>query len=97
MAGQAVRRHHDAGLPDASEAGTEALALRLRRLELDIEDLRFENARLKASIGEKQDEIMALSDRLGQMQLLLEARQRGKVWGRLRRLKPLRAMLSRLR
>ncbi len=95
MAGHAVSRRYDAGLPDASEAGTEALVLRLRRLELDIEDLGFENARLKGSIGEKQDEIMALSDRLGQMQLLLEARQRGKVWGRLRRL--LRAMLRRLR
>ena len=39
--------------------------LRMRRLELDIEDLRFENDRLKASMAEKQDEIMTLSDRLG--------------------------------
>ena len=44
--------------------GAEA-TLRIRRLELDIEDLRFENERLKASMAEKQDEIMTLSDRLG--------------------------------
>jgi len=87
VAGHSVTRDHDAGLPDT---GTEAFALKLRRLELEIEDLRFENARLKGSIGEKQDEIMALSDRLGQL-------QRSKVWRRrLRRLNPLRLILRRL-
>lgn len=96
MADHAMKRN-DAGLPDASQAGTEALVLRLRRLELDLEDLRFENARLKSSIGEKQDEIMALSDRLGHLQMLLDTRRRTMLWNRLRRLSPLRAMLRRQR
>ncbi len=96
MAGHAVRRNDNAGLPDAAQAGTEALALRLRRLELDLEDLRFENARLKGSIGEKQDEIMALSDRLGHLQMLLDTRRRTMLWDWLRRLKPLRVLMRRL-
>ena len=96
MAGRSVTRHHDTGQPDAADAAAEAFALRLRRLELDVEDLRFENARLKASIGEKQDEIMALSDRLGQLQRLLDTPRWVTVWTRLRRLNPLRAILRRL-
>jgi FtsZ-binding cell division protein ZapB len=88
-----MTRDHDAGLPDA---GREALTQSLRRLELDIEDLRFENARLKGSIAEKQDEIMALSDRLGHLQMLLHRRWRTRLRNRLRPLKPLRVLLRRL-
>ena len=64
--------------------------LRLRRLELDIEDLRFENGRLKASMVQKQDEIMTLSDRLGVLQARLDRLHRVAAWGRLRRLNPVR-------
>ena len=64
--------------------------LRTRRLELDIEDLRFENDRLKASMVEKQDEIMTLSDRLGVLQARLDRLHRVAAWGRIRRLNPVR-------
>ena len=64
--------------------------LRMRRLELDIDDLRFENDRLKASMAEKQDEIMTLSDRLGVLQARLDRLHRVAAWGRLRRLNPVR-------
>ena len=64
--------------------------LRMRRLELDIDDLRFENERLKASMAEKQDEIMTLSDRLGVLQARLDRLHRVAAWGRLRRLNPVR-------
>ena len=87
-----MTRDHDAGMRDA---GREASPPSLRCLELDIEDLRFENARLKASIAEKQDEIMALSDRLGHLQMLLDMRRRTRLWNRLRRLKPLDLLLRR--
>ena len=64
--------------------------LAIRRLKLDIEDLRFENERLKASMAEKQDEIMTLSDRLGMLQARLDRLHRVAAWGRLRRLNPIR-------
>ena len=64
--------------------------LAIRRLKLDIEDLRFENERLKASMAEKQDEIMTLSDRLGVLQARLDRLHRVAAWGRLRRLNPIR-------
>ena len=64
--------------------------LAMRRLKLDIEDLRFENERLKASMAEKQDEIMTLSDRLGVLQARLDRLHRVAAWGRLRRLNPIR-------
>lgn len=51
-----------------------------RRLRLDIEDLRFENARLKASIAARQDEIVALSERLGRLQAEAEARHHARLW-----------------
>ncbi len=73
------------------EGGDRADAtLRMRRLELDIDDLRFENDRLKASMAEKQDEIMTLSDRLGVLQARLDRLHRVAAWGRLRRLNPVR-------
>ncbi len=72
----------DADCPDAT--------LAMRRLKLDIEDLRFENERLKASMAEKQDEIMTLSDRLGVLQARLDRLHRVAAWGRLRRLNPVR-------
>ena len=74
----------------------DAEALRLRRLELDNDDLRAENARLKASIAEKQDEIFALSDRLAGLQRQLGPLHRLAALGRLRRLGPLRRLLRRL-
>ena len=46
-----------------------------RRLELDLEDLRFENARLRASVAERQAEIAALSERLGKLQAQVEGRR----------------------
>ena len=64
--------------------------LKMRRLELDIEDLRFENERLKASMTEKQNEIMTLSDRLGVLQARLDRLHRVAAWGRIRRLNPVR-------
>ena len=74
-----------------SDLGRRADAdLAMRRLELDIEDLRFENERLKASMAEKQDEIMTLSDRLGVLQARLDRLHRVAAWGRLRRLNPVR-------
>ncbi len=73
------------------ESGDRADAtLKMRRLELDIDDLRFENERLKASMAEKQDEIMTLSDRLGVLQARLDRLHRVAAWGRLRRLNPVR-------
>lgn len=74
----------------------EAAALRLRRLELDLDDLRAENARLKGSIGEKQDEIVGLGERLAVLQRRLDKIHRMAAWGRLRRLNPLRGLLRRL-
>lgn len=79
------------GGPDGEDA-----ALRFRRLELDNDDLRAENARLKGSIAEKQDEILALGERLGQLQARLDTVHRVAAWGRLRRLNPLRAVLRRM-
>ncbi len=76
--------------------GPEGAVLRLRRLELDNDDLRAENARLKGSIAEKQDEILALGERLGQLQARLDTVHRVAAWGRLRRLNPLRAVLRRM-
>ena len=67
--------------------------LGMRRLQLDIEDLRFENERLKASMAEKQDEIMTLSDRLGVLQARLDRLHRVAAWGRIRRLNPLRLLV----
>lgn len=40
----------------------EADALRIRRLELDLDDLRAENARLRASIDRQQEEIRSLNE-----------------------------------
>ena len=71
-------------------------ALRLRRLELDNDDLRAENARLKGSIAQKQEEIILLGERLGQLQARLDTVHRVAAWGRLRRLNPLRALLRRM-
>ncbi len=84
------------GVTGAAGDGPEGAALRLRRLELDNDDLRAENARLKGSIAEKQDEIMALGERLGQLQARLDTVHRVAAWGRLRRLNPLRAVLRRM-
>lgn len=87
-------------------AGTETAAaqtpsapesLRVRRLELDNDDLRAENARLKGSIAQKQDEIMALGERLGQLVARLDKLHRVAAWSRLRKLNPLRLVLRRLR
>ncbi len=72
-------------------------ALRVRRLELDNDDLRAENARLKGSIAQKQDEIMALGERLGQLVARLDKLHRVAAWSRLRKLNPLRLVLRRLR
>ena len=73
-----------------------AAALRLRRLELDNDDLRAEAVRLKASILQKQEEIVALGERLGQLKARLDTVHRVVAWGRLRRLNPLRGILRRL-
>ena len=40
----------------------EATALRIRRLELDLDDLRAENVRLRASIDRQQDGIRSLNE-----------------------------------
>ena len=72
------------------------LALRLSRLELDNDDLRAENDRLKGSIGQKQQEIMALAERLGQLQGRLDTVHRVAAWSQLRRWSPVRALLRRL-
>lgn len=74
----------------------EAAALRVRRLALDNDDLRAENARLKGSIAQKQEEILALGERLGQLQARLDTVHRVAAWGRLRRLNPLRSLLRRM-
>ena len=81
--------------PDAADP-REAAALRLRRLELDNDDLRAENARLKASILQKQEEIVALGERLGQLKARLDTVHRVAAWSRLRRLNPVRTILRRL-
>ena len=81
--------------PDAA-GPREAAALRLRRLELDNDDLRAENARLKASILQKQEEIVALGERLGQLKARLDTVHRVAAWSRLRRLNPVRTILRRL-
>lgn len=65
-----------------SAAPDEAAALRLRRLELDNEDLRAENSRLKLSILQRQEEVAALGERLGQLQARLDALHRVAAWGR---------------
>lgn len=70
--------------------------LAARRLSLDLEDLRFENARLKVSIAERQAEIEALSTRLGLLQAQIAGLHRVKAWTlKLRRLGPLRLLLRR--
>jgi predicted RNase H-like nuclease (RuvC/YqgF family) len=74
----------------------EATALRIRRLELDNDDLRAENARLKGSILQKQDEIIALGERLGQLKARLDKVHRMAAWSRLRKLNPMRAILRRM-
>ncbi len=74
----------------------EAAALRLSRLELDNDDLRVENARLKASILQKQEEIAALGERLGQLKARLDKLHRVAAWSRLRKLNPMRTILRRL-
>lgn len=64
------------GAPDGdpeAHGGADAL---LRRLELDNDDLRAENIRLKGSIGERQDEIVELGERVGRLHAeLAEARR----------------------
>ena len=75
----------------------EAAALRLRRLELDNDDLRAEAVRLKASILQKQEEIVVLGERLGQLKARLDTVHRVAAWSRLRRLNPLRGILRRLK
>ena len=77
-------------MTDREGDGRADATLKMRRLELDIDDLRFENDRLKASMAEKQDEIMTLSDRLGVLQARLDRLHRVAAWGRLRRLNPVR-------
>ena len=74
----------------------EEAALRLRRLELDNDDLRVENARLKASILQRQEEIAALGERLGQLKARLDKLHRVAAWSRLRKLNPMRTILRRL-
>lgn len=88
----------------AAETGSPAVpapsapeALRVRRLEFDNDDLRAENARLKGSIAQKQEEIMALGERLGQLQARLDKLHRVAAWSRLRRFNPLRMVMRRLR
>ena len=71
-------------------------ALRLRRLELDNDDLRAENARLKASILQKQEEIILQGERLAQLKARLDTVHRVAAWSRLRKLSPLRAILRRM-
>ena len=77
-------------------AAAEAAALRLRRQELDNDDLRAENARLKLSILQRQEEIVALGERLGQLKARLDTVHRVAAWSRLRRLLPVRAILRRM-
>ncbi|MGI3902961.1 MAG: hypothetical protein ACRYGP_18915 [Janthinobacterium lividum] len=74
----------------------DATALRLRRLELDNDDLRAENARLKGSILQKQDEIFGLGERLVQLKARLDTVHRVAAWSRLRKLNPLRSILRRM-
>ena len=74
----------------------EATALRLRRLELDNDDLRAENDRLKASILQKQEEILQLGERLGQLKARLDTVHRVAAWSSLRKLSPLRSILRRM-
>ena len=80
----------------AGPVDAEAAALRLRRLELDNDDLRAEAARLKGSIAQKQDEIVRLGERLVQLQTRLDKLHRVAAWGQLRRLNPLRSILRRI-
>lgn len=80
----------------SAEPLDEATALRLRRLELDNDDLRAENARLKGSILQKQDEIFVLGERLGQLKARLDTVHRVAAWSRLRKLNPLRSILRRM-
>ena len=71
-------------------------AITLRRLRLDLEDLRFENARLKTSIAERQDEILALSERLETLHTRVSRVHRVTAWIlHLRRFSPLRLLLRR--
>ncbi|WP_237478697.1 hypothetical protein [Lichenibacterium dinghuense] len=67
-------------------------AERVRRLELDLADLRAENARLKGSIAQRQEEIVRLGERLAVLQKRLAPVHRAAAWPPLRRL---RAMLRR--
>ncbi len=84
-----------AGEPEPGlDGGT---ALRIRRLELDIEDLRAENARLKGSIAQRQDEIVRLGERLAGLQRRVAPLQRAAAWTRLRRFLPVGAILRRMR
>ena len=64
----------------AADSRGASLDLAARRLALDLDDLRFENARLKTSIAERQAEIEALSARLGLLQAQLERLHRISTW-----------------
>ena len=87
------------GAPDGTDARApdETTALRIRRLELDLDDLRAENARLKGSIAQRQDEIVRLGERLAGLQARLIPVQRVAGWTRFRGRSPLGALLRRLR
>ena len=76
-------------------APDEAAALRLRRLELDLDDLRAENARLKGSILQRQEEIVRLGERLAGLQARLAPVHRVAAWTRLARFNPLRGLWGR--
>lgn len=67
------------------KGGPERETPRLRRLELDNDDLRAENARLKGSIGERQDEILALGERVGRLHAELAEARRALAKSSLRR------------
>ena len=80
--------------PPADDPEIDALAA--RRRDLDLDDLRFENARLKSSIAERQAEIELLSNRLGMLQAQLAGPSRIKIWrSTLRALRALRVVLRR--
>lgn len=89
--GSSERRSDEA----LGEALDEAVALRIRRLELDLDDLRAENARLKGSIAQRQDEIVRLGELLAVFQKRLAPVQRVAAWGPVWRLRRLRAVLRR--
>lgn len=72
----------------------EAASPRLLRLLLDLDDLRAENARLKGSIAQRQDEILRLGERLAGLQKRFALVQRAAAWMQFRRL---RTILRRLR